>query len=145
MSFAHFSLLGAVIAGRDTGDVSFERAALVEMLATLAVAVRAIGADEVALSIHDFDGRFASLIDNAMNDLEALGVQTMSDPDRTAGVGYYPSVCFKVHATFGAETIEVGDGGFVPWTQRLLSNAKERLLVGGLGLDRLALLSPPPG
>lgn len=144
MSFAHFSLLGAVIAGRDIGDARFERAALVEMLATLAVVVGSLGADDVAMSIHDFDGRFESLIGDATNDLNVLGVHTMIDPDRTAGDRYYPSVCFKVHATFGTERIEVGDGGFVPWTQRLLSNAKERLLIGGLGLDRLALLRPSP-
>ncbi len=140
MSFAHFSLLGAVIAGRDIGAARFERAALVEMLAALAIVVRAIGADDVAMSIHDFDGRFQSLVKHATSDLDVLGVHTISDPDRTTGAGYYPSVCFKVHATFGTETIEVGDGGFVPWTQRLLSNDKERLLIGGLGLDRLALL-----
>jgi hypothetical protein len=144
MSFAHFSLLGAVIAGRDVGDARFERAALVEMLATLAVVVRSLGADGVVMSIHDFDGRFASLINDATGDLELLGVHAMSDPDRTAGAGYYPSVCFKVHATFGTERVEVGDGGFVPWTQHLLSNAKERLLIGGLGLDRLAMLRSSP-
>jgi hypothetical protein len=144
MSFAHFSLLGAVIAGRDIGDAGFERAALVEMLATLAVVVRALGADDVAMSIHDFDGRFESLIRHVRSHLEVLGVHTMIDPERTTGIGYYPSLCFKVLATFGTETIEVGDGGFVPWTQHLLSNAKERLLIGGLGLDRLALLRSSP-
>ena len=33
---------------------------------------------------------------------------------------------------------EVGDGGFVQWTQHLLGNRKERLLISGIGLDLLA-------
>lgn len=69
--FAHFSLVGAVTAGRDTGNLAFERAALAER---------------------------------------------------------------------GGSPAEVGDGGFTPWTRKLLGNAKERLLTSGLGVDRLATL-----
>jgi hypothetical protein len=29
------------------------------------------------------------------------------------------------------------DGGAVDWTQRLLSNAKERLVISGIGSERL--------
>jgi hypothetical protein len=31
--------------------------------------------------------------------------------------------------------VDIGDGGIVPWTQRLLSNRKERLCIGGFGLE----------
>lgn len=41
----------------------------------------------------------------------------------------------------GGEPQEVGDGGFVGWTRDLLSNGKERLLISGLGVDRLAALA----
>jgi hypothetical protein len=37
--------------------------------------------------------------------------------------------------------VEVGDGGMVDWSARLLNDAKERMMISGLGLDRLALLS----
>jgi len=33
--------------------------------------------------------------------------------------------------------IEIADGGFVDWTQQLLGNKKERLLISGFGLDLL--------
>ena len=46
----------------------------------------------------------------------------------------------KAYASFGGELAEVGDGGFTPWTQKLLGNAKERLLTSALGVDRLATL-----
>jgi hypothetical protein len=32
---------------------------------------------------------------------------------------------------------EIADGGFVDWTQRLLENKKERLLISGFGLEML--------
>jgi hypothetical protein len=32
------------------------------------------------------------------------------------------------------------DGGFTNWTQQLLSNAKERLLISGIGIERLGSL-----
>jgi hypothetical protein len=33
------------------------------------------------------------------------------------------------------EGIELVDGGFVDWTQKLLGNKKERLLISGTGID----------
>jgi hypothetical protein len=66
------------------------------------------------------------------------GVDVLEDADRESGRGYYGGLCYKVHATIGGEACEIGDGGFVDWTQRLVGNRKERLLIGGFGLDRLA-------
>ncbi|MFI0799771.1 hypothetical protein [Amycolatopsis lurida] len=36
-----------------------------------------------------------------------------------------------------------GDGGFVDWTQRLVGNRKERTLISGVGVDRLAMVRRP--
>jgi hypothetical protein len=46
-------------------------------------------------------------------------------------------------ATFGVSVdgIDVAEGGFVDWTATLLGDAKERLLISGLGVDMLARLS----
>ena len=64
----------------------------------------------------------------------------MIDDAREKGRGYYLDVCFKVNAApaAGGELAEIGDGGFTDWTARLTANAKERLLISGYGLDRLA-------
>jgi len=48
--------------------------------------------------------------------------------------GYYSGATFAL-AAGGRELVE---GGFVDWTQRLLADRKERLLISGLGLDALA-------
>jgi hypothetical protein len=36
---------------------------------------------------------------------------------------------------------EAGDGGFTDWTAQLLGSRKERLLISGYGIDRIALAS----
>ncbi|MBP1996208.1 hypothetical protein [Paenibacillus eucommiae] len=39
----------------------------------------------------------------------------------------------------GYKEYYIGDGGFVDWTQKMLENKKERLLISAIGLDRLLL------
>ena len=65
---------------------------------------------------------------------------------RACGRGYYRDVCFKVSALAdGAPAEETGDGGFTDWTAKLLANSKERLLISGYGLERLAMLIDDQG
>ena len=101
------------------------------------------GADEAVIVFSDFDGQRGQLVHEVANELIEPGIRVLFDDQRTNGRVYYPSVCFKLHAKFDKQEIEVGDGGFVPWTQRLLSTTKERLLIGGIGLDRLAIATSP--
>ena len=116
--FAHFTLFAAVSAGRDRGSLAFERRHFLEHLAFLR---EACGDIEVRVTV--LDPRF-----------EALRGDLPADPSRTTG--YYQGLCFKVFR----DGVEIGDGGFVDWTQRLLGNRKERLLISGVGVDRLATL-----
>ena len=60
------------------------------------------------------------------------------DPNRSAGRGYYDRVCFKIFATERSDgELELVDGGPTDWTRRLLSDRKERLVISGLGVERL--------
>ncbi|WP_205315493.1 hypothetical protein [Nonomuraea lactucae] len=121
---SHFTLFGLVTAGRDTGGLAFERRHLAEHLSLLSRAVRACGAEpEVRVTLLD------PAFEAVASDLDAVG-----DPGRQSGRGYYGGLCFKVYAG----DVEVGDGGFVDWTARLLGNRKERLLISALGVDRLS-------
>lgn len=119
---AHFSLLGLVSGGRDTGDLAFERAHLTEHLAYLVDALRAAGAREVDVRMRVLDPRFAPL---------AVGLPYEAVEGSS---GYYTGLTYKVYVDGG---VEVADGGFVDWTRRLLGNNKERLLISGVGLDRV--------
>ncbi|MBB5789852.1 hypothetical protein [Jiangella mangrovi] len=134
--FAHFSLFAQVTAGRDPGGRSFERAALAEQLSVVTRALDGLGADGVEVRLTVLDPAFRAVADGV------AGAGAVDDPDRATGRGYYEGLCFKVVARFGGgEPQEVGDGGFVGWARDLLSNGKERLLISGLGVDRLASFS----
>jgi len=58
------------------------------------------------------------------------------DVARTAGVGYYPSVCFKISAinSEGAE-FPLADGGLTSWGKKLLQRPDERVLASGMGSE----------
>lgn len=48
---------------------------------------------------------------------------------------YYRGIQYKVDIRVNGKVYEIGDGGFVDWTQRLLQNKKERMLSTGFGFD----------
>ena len=50
---------------------------------------------------------------------------------------YYKGINFQIYMEKENERIEIGDGGFVDWMQKMLNNKKERCLISGIGLDRL--------
>jgi hypothetical protein len=75
-------------------------------------------------------------VEGLVGALERLDVGAEIDADRESGRGYYARLCFKVYAG----DVEVADGGFVTWTQTLLGDRKERLLISGLGSERVVQL-----
>ncbi len=146
VSFAHFTIFGLVTAGRDVGNRTFERETLAEQCAVLSEVVLAAGvaAVEVRLTalVDDAVARTVEAIDAALTHLGDRAT-VVEDPDRATGCGYYQYLCFKVHALGDHPPMEVGDGGFVDWTQQLVGSRKERLAIAGIGVDRLALLAGP--
>jgi len=141
VSFAHFQLLGVVTAGRDTGNSEFEIRHLAEHARVAAAGAAAAGAEQVTIAItclSERGQRVLAEVDNALGDLASTEV--IHAAERESGRAYYRDLCFKVFAAAGGQRFEVGDGGFVDWTAKLLGNRKERLLISGYGLDRLALL-----
>ena len=148
-SFAHFRVLALCTAGRDAGAFRFEADRLlehVEFYLRLVGAMASLGKPFTALrvAITDVtDGALTStLTDRVLEPLAARfpDARIAFDPTRTAGRGYYEGACFKVYATDGAAgEIELADGGPVPWTRRLLSDDKERLVISGLGMERLCV------
>ena len=114
----HFRLLGLVAAGR---GAAFAIEALSEQLAYFS---RLLG--DIRIALTPLSGTIADelLADTALN-IEV-------DRTREAGRDYYVDACFKI---LGGE-MELGDGGFVEWTQALLGDRKERLLISGIGTER---------
>jgi hypothetical protein len=137
-SLSHFSLLGLVSAGRDTGNHSFERDALVRHLRALRDVVHRAGHQRIVVELTDFGGRHHDVIEAAVTALADAHTAVAPWPQRPQAGDYYPNVCCKVSAAHGEELIEIGDGGFVTWTQDLVGSRKERLMISGLSLERLA-------
>ena len=148
--FAHFSLLGLVTAGRDDGGHRFECEALAEHVRALAAGLLAAGLTaarvsriQLALTPLTPAGRAVASAVAALAGGGSTGRRGRRD--RQAGRGYYRELCFKINVMVGAESTEIGDGGFTDWTARLTASNKERLLISGVGIDRVAsLMGRPP-
>lgn len=142
VSFAHFQLLGVVTAGRDTGSQAFERQHLAEHLRFAAEALTALGVPRITIAITCLD-ESGQRVFAAVRDMLAVspGTEVTEAPERASGRAYYRGLCFKVFASSAGPLLEIGDGGFTDWTARLLGNRKERMLISGYGLDRLALVA----
>jgi hypothetical protein len=144
---AHFGLFGLVTAGRDVGSLRFERAALAEHLrfAVASLAAARLRYVQVALTpLSDAGERIAAAVTSDLSADRSPGTAAVIvlDHTRQRGRGYYRDLCFKVNANTGGHLAEIGDGGFTDWTAQLLANAKERLLISGIGVDRLAACGP---
>jgi hypothetical protein len=126
--YAHFGLMALTSAARWTREWAVE--ALAEHWRYCAAVLRAQG--QVQLRWTDLSaGRLLGVVGAVRERCPELDL--VEDPHRESGRGYYTGLCFKVY--MGEH--EVGDGGFTDWTQKLLGNRKEALLISGLGADRL--------
>jgi hypothetical protein len=147
----HFELFSMVTAGRDRGSLIFEMESLREHLTvhvTLLKRLPSIGyrlSDiEVLLSHTERDEQMLRRVDEAV--LQRLTTEHPSvsfriDKAREQGRCYYKGYCIGVYAkNSSGNRMNLADGGFTDWTQRLLSNAKERLLTSGMGIELIPKL-----
>lgn len=146
-SFAHFRLFALCTAGRDEGSYRFELDTLLEHLTVYARLLSAVAA--IGYAVEGVRVDITDLADGARQDAvraEVLAplaarfphIQVGFDPRRGAGRGYYTGLCFAIYAVDPSGRAQMlVDGGFTTWTQQLLSNRKERLLISGMGTERL--------
>jgi hypothetical protein len=140
----HFSTFSMCSAGRDQGNLRFEIAALGMHIRFYLEALRAFLGQETPLhvSMTDFGlpPRHPVLEARLLSQFRAEfeGLDCSIDEARTSGKGYYRDLCFHIHVTHpGGQRLELVDGGLVDWTALLLSSRKERLIVSGIGSERL--------
>ncbi len=139
---SHFASFALCSAGRDQGRLLFEVSAIGLHIRFYLRSLRAFLGSIIPLhlSVTDLNDN-KSLLDNRLlspirSDFD--NVDCMFDDLRTSGRGYYLDLCFHIHATApGGQRLELVDGGSVDWTRRLLGDAKERLIISGLGSERL--------
>ena len=141
---AHFKVFSLCSAGRDRGGYAFDAGALGIHIGVYLTALRAfLGSSiplRVLLTVLDSSPVLAEAADALLERVrrEFPGVEAAFEPTRTLGRAYYRTLCFWIHGVRDADApIHLADGGCVDWTQRLLSDAKERLVISGIGSDRV--------
>ena len=143
----HFRLLGLVTAGRDQGSRRCEAESLVEQIRAhvdvlAACRERGFRFTTIRVVLSSFEDaarhRFLDELVGAPLAAEYPDVVLESDHQRESGRAYYHPWCFQVHvAGDDGEEYFLSDGGTTDWTQRLLGDRKERLLISGMGSERL--------
>jgi hypothetical protein len=144
----HFRLFSLCSAGRDPGNLRFEMEAMSLHIGFFLVAFKKFLGSRIPLrvTISDFDsGAPRSQVQSGVIDkLQSShkDIKIGFDQERKQGRGYYGKMCFKIFAASPvAKEQELADGGDVNWTQNLLNNAKERLVISGCGSERVCELS----
>lgn len=142
----HFKIACFVTAGRDVGNYAFERKALAEHFTLMASFIRGIlHFDTLRFRLYPRKGypdpvRFVNQVGQHLSQTN-LPVEVMTDALNENN--YYKGLQHKVTVTVGTEIVDIGDGGFVDWTQQLLQDKKERLLTTGIGIELLYRLLNP--
>jgi hypothetical protein len=147
-SFAHFRVFSMCTAGRDTGDEHFEVQALVEQVSVYLRLLRELRESgytilSVRVTMTDFRTAQSHPVSAILAELflNFPEVKFEQDPLREQAKGYYHPFCFWIFvAGEDGDEMNIADGGFTDWTQKLLSNKKERLLISGMGAERLCYL-----
>ncbi len=144
--FTHFRIFSLCTAGRDRGSYRFETKVLREHIAfylrlfketvKLGIVLRGVVVALTAFDESRMDILRTEIIERLSSEYADVGFEF--DQTRESGRGYYSGAAFRIAARDSAGT-EYGivDGGVTNWTQQLLSSRKERLLVSGVGSERL--------
>jgi len=137
---AHFRLFALVSAGHSRGGISFEAEALVRHLDFYCDAIgRFVPGIRLQLAVTGEPLRAA-----AQDFAARRGIQ-FAEEERPAVASYYAGFCFHIYAEQpdgGGQ--QLADGGLVDWGARLTGNAKERMLISGVGVEGLLAQRPKP-
>jgi hypothetical protein len=137
----HFKIGCMVSAGRDTGSFRFESIHLQEHIQTLGSLFRDVyGIDRIRFKLQKREGYPDNglLLERVMAHLaNNIPTWTITREDPPGTNNYYKGIQFKMIIEVNGREIEIADGGFVDWTQQLLGNNKERMLISGFGLELL--------
>jgi len=135
---AHFGIFCLATGGPDAGSFSFELDQLFDHITThLAVYANEfdLNKEELLLKIFlkDENEIFHQKLKQrmkSMNGQVAVQIEKQINPGE-----YYKLVQFKFFIVRNGQEINLSDGGFVDWTQKLIPNKKHRLIISGVGTE----------
>lgn len=137
---SHFHLFCLVASGKDKGSYSFEKQAFAEHIHLYRDIFKLLfDADiQVALSMRsgyiDSHGLVETVLAYAHERLPDVKAFVNAEPVNNQ---YYKGLQFTIIANINGQRLNIGDGGFVDWSQQLLDNRKERMMISAIGLERL--------
>lgn len=130
----HFGLFTLVSSGKDTGSYRFEKDSLTRHIDFYLNYYGEKLGKEIKVFLHMRKGYTDSegLLDRLVEHLNVKFPSCLFIEDRVDSTNqYYKGLNFEVYV----DGVNIVDGGFVDWTQQLLGNKKERLLISGTGMD----------
>ena len=135
---AHFGIFCSATGGPDTGSFTFELEQLMDHI-NIHFSVYShefdLNKERLLLKIflkeenEIFHQRLTDIMKNMSNPM-TIQIERQSDPGN-----YYKLVQFKFFLVRDGQEINLSDGGFVDWTQKLIPNKKHRLIISGVGTE----------
>ena len=137
----HFPILSLISCGMDTGSFEFEKTEIYKHFAiTQDVCKSVFGFNNLFFEIipcKEYDSN-SPLISNSLSHIKNSGFDVrIAESDSQNN--YYYGMRIKTKIIADGVEYEIGDGGLLDWTQKLLANKKERMLNMGLGIQLLHL------
>lgn len=136
----HFKIACLVTCGADTGNYTFEKESLAEHIILMTKLYREYyKADNVSFRFLRRDGYtnaeelMKRVREYIVEKDPSIPIDLVTQPEKS--ISYYKGIQYKIDITIKGKQFEIGDGGFVDWTQQLLQNKKERMLSTGIGFE----------
>ncbi|KSU85427.1 hypothetical protein GA0061096_1669 [Fictibacillus enclensis] len=138
--FPHFHLFCMVTSGTDTGSYQFEKQSFWEHITVYQDIFQSLFQSDIEVILSGRDGYKDS--EGLLRRVAQLGKRfsiKVSIKEPNLENQYYKGLQFTVITKINGEEHNIGDGGFVDWSQKLLGSKKQRLIISAIGLDRLLL------
>lgn len=133
---AHFGIFCMATGGCNKGNFDFEMECLADHLAIhLSLLSSSLNKEHITIKIllKEENDKLRDAVSKALSSItEANSVEIIVQADPN---NYYSLVQFKTYLHYNGNEINLSDGGFVDWTQQLLSNKKHRMLISGIGIE----------
>jgi len=135
----HFGIFTMVSAGKSRSSYAFEIEAVLFQLRFYCDYWLKKHGSMLSVSFNrrtgykDPDGFFNRIIETVKTNMSDIEIFIDEQENNTT---YYKGLQATLNAQIDGKIIEIGDIGFTDWTQKLLNNTSERLLISAMALDR---------
>jgi hypothetical protein len=139
---AHFGLFCMATGGLDTGGYSFELENVKEHIDFyLKQLSKEYDRKDIILKIElkEENAIFNNKLEMVLEDIpDEIKIEYN---DQGKGNNYYQLCRFRIFLNYKGDELNLADGGFVDWTQKLLGNKKHRYLISAAGLELICKIN----